>query len=101
MPICKGNGLAWKRDPGGKGVDFLPSKVLEVPWVALQGDIDQICTPEDTRTYLTQVDNGELVWLHKVGHGFSVPKNWMPQLKDGFARVTASSKASSKAGQSR
>ena len=93
MPICKGNDLAWKRDPEGKGVDFLPSKALEVPWVALQGDIDQICTPEDTRTYVSEVPHGELVWLHKVGHGFSVPKNWMPEFKDSYARVAGIERA--------
>lgn len=86
-PICKGRGLSWVRDPQGKGVDFEPAP-LEDRWLAFQGDIDQICTPEDTRTYLGKVSNGELVWLHKVGHGFSVPKNWMRQFKDGFARVT-------------
>jgi len=87
--ICKGNGLTWEHDPHHKGVDFLPTQSLEDPWIAFQGDIDQICTPEDTRTYLKQVENGELVWLHKVGHGFSVPKNWMRQFKDGFAQMTA------------
>jgi predicted esterase len=87
MPICKGNGLAWQRDPHHKGVDFLPSRLLEVPWFALQGDIDKICTPADTRAYLAKVPHGELVWLHKVGHGFSVPRRWMAQFKDSFARV--------------
>jgi predicted esterase len=87
MPICKGNGLTWQRDPHHKGVDFLPSRLLEVPWVALQGDVDKICTPADTRSYVAKVPHGELVWLHKVGHGFSVPRRWMAQFKDGFARV--------------
>jgi type IV secretory pathway VirJ component len=87
MKICKGNGLTWEHDPHQKGVDFLPSDLLQVPWIALQGDIDQICTPEDTRTYVKKVPHGELVWLHKVGHGFSVPKNWMPQFKASFARL--------------
>jgi pimeloyl-ACP methyl ester carboxylesterase len=87
-PICKGNGLTWKRDPQGKGVDFQPTDSLEDPWIAFQGDIDKICTPEDTRAYVRKVPHGELVWLHKVGHGFSVPRNWMPQFKEGFARVT-------------
>jgi type IV secretory pathway VirJ component len=87
MPICKGNGLTWERDPHHKGVDFLPSRLLEVPWVALQGDIDKICTPADTRAYVQKVPHGELVWLPKVGHGFSVPRRWMPQLLASFARV--------------
>jgi len=87
MPICKGNGLTWQRDPQHKGVDFLPSRLLEVPWIALQGDIDKICTPADTRAYVAKVPHGELVWLHKVGHGFSVPRRWMAQFKDSFARL--------------
>ncbi|HXO26885.1 MAG TPA: hypothetical protein VOA80_06050 [Thermoanaerobaculia bacterium] len=87
MPICKGNGLTWQHDPHHKGVDFLPSRLLEVPWFALQGDIDKICTPADTRAYVAKVPHGELVWLHKVGHGFSVPRRWMAQFKDSFARV--------------
>jgi type IV secretory pathway VirJ component len=87
MPVCKGNGLAWQRDPHHKGVDFLPSRQLEVPWIAMQGDIDRICTPADTRSYVSKVPHGELVWLHKVGHGFSVPKRWMPQFKASFAQI--------------
>jgi type IV secretory pathway VirJ component len=87
MPICKGNGLTWETDLHHKGVDFLPSNLLAVPWIAMQGDIDKICTPEDTRTYVQKVPHGQLVWLHKVGHGFSVPKNWMPQFKESFARI--------------
>ena len=88
-PICKGNGLTWERDRHGKGVDFLPFDGLSEPWIAFQGDIDQICTPEDTRAYVKKVPNGELVWLHKVGHGFSVPRNWMRQFKEGFAKITS------------
>ncbi|HEX3555907.1 MAG TPA: AcvB/VirJ family lysyl-phosphatidylglycerol hydrolase [Thermoanaerobaculia bacterium] len=90
-PICKGRELSWVHDPHGKGVDFQPAPLTD-PWLAFQGDIDQICTPADTRTYLSKVENGELVWLHKVGHGFSVPRNWMRQFKEGFAKVTGQSR---------
>jgi type IV secretory pathway VirJ component len=92
-PICKGAGLTWEHDIHHKGVDFLPTQNLEEPWIAFQGDIDQICTPEDTRTYVRKVKNGELVWLHKVGHGFSVPKHWMREFKDGFAKITGEEKS--------
>ncbi|HYX24497.1 MAG TPA: AcvB/VirJ family lysyl-phosphatidylglycerol hydrolase [Thermoanaerobaculia bacterium] len=90
-PICKGRELSWIHDPHGKGVDFQPAPLTD-PWLAFQGDIDQICTPADTKTYLSKVENGELVWLHKVGHGFSVPRNWMRQFKEGFAKVTRQSR---------
>lgn len=85
-PVCEGSGLTWKKDPHGLGIDFEPGDT-HAPWYALQGDVDQICTPEDTRAYLKKVPHGELVWLPKVGHGFSVPRNWMRQFKESFAKA--------------
>ena len=88
-PLCRGAGLEWKPGPKGKGYDFLPATTLRVPWIAFQGTIDQVCDARATEAYVKQVDRGELVLLPKVGHGFSVPRNWMPQFKRAFARLTA------------
>jgi type IV secretory pathway VirJ component len=85
--LCRGSGLAWEPGPKGKGFSFLPAKHLQVPWIALQGEIDQVCDPRATRAFAEQVANGRIVMLPKVGHGFSVPKNWMPQFKAAFAQV--------------
>ena len=87
-PMCRGSGLLWEQGPKGKGASFLPAKHLEVPWIAFQGTIDQVCNAEKTETYVKQVNRGKIVMLPKVGHGFSVPKNWMPQLKKEFAQLT-------------
>ena len=86
-PFCRGNGLEWTKGPQGKGSSFLPARHLAVPWVAFQGAADQVCDAEKTAAYVKQVKNGKIVMLPKVGHGFSVPKNWMPQLKEEFARM--------------
>lgn len=88
-PFCRGNGLEWKE--GGKpGVHvYLPAKTLEVPWIVLQGAADKVCDPPATAEFVRQVPNGELIDLPKVGHGFAVPKNWMPQFKDAFDRIAA------------
>ena len=48
-PMCHGDGLDWQAGADGKGYSFLPCSTLEVPWVALQGEIDQVCNAEDTR----------------------------------------------------
>jgi type IV secretory pathway VirJ component len=88
-PFCKGSGLEWKKNPKAKGVLFEPAKTLEVPWIALQGMIDQVCDPPSTIEYVKQVPNGEVVTLPKVGHGYSVERNWMPQFKEAFARVVS------------
>jgi type IV secretory pathway VirJ component len=83
-PMCKGTGLTYKTDPK-LGQVFDPVPQLADPWVALHGDQDQVCSPEATAAYIRQVSGGSLVRLPKVGHGFSVPRNWMPQFKAAFA----------------
>jgi type IV secretory pathway VirJ component len=88
-PMCRGSGLESKPGPQGKGVSFLPAPTLEVPWIALQGTIDQVCDPAATEAYVKKVKNGEVVILPKVGHGFSVQANWMPQFRQAFSRLVA------------
>jgi type IV secretory pathway VirJ component len=88
-PFCRGNNLAWTTGPKGKGYSFLPSDNLEVPWVVLQGDIDQVCSSKDTAIFAKAVKNAQIYQLPKVGHGFSVPKNWMPQFKEAYLTVAA------------
>ncbi|NUM69045.1 virulence factor family protein, partial [candidate division KSB1 bacterium] len=92
-PLCKGSGLEWQSGRKGKGFSFLPAANLEVPWIALQGTSDQVCNSDSTAKYVKQVKQGELVMLPKVGHGFSVQKNWMPQFKQAFARLAMKSES--------
>jgi type IV secretory pathway VirJ component len=92
-PLCRGEGLGWTPGPGGKGCSFLPASTLEVPWVALQGEIDRVCGAEETRAFVSRVPNGRIVMLPKVGHGFSVQRNWMPQFKAAFARIVSDTAA--------
>lgn len=87
--MCRGSGLEWTSGPKGKGYVFLPATSLEVPWVALQGTQDQVCDPPSTENYVKKVPQGEIIVLPKVGHGFSVPRNWMPQFRQAFSRITA------------
>jgi type IV secretory pathway VirJ component len=86
-PLCAGHGLTWGPGPKGKGYSFKPATTLEQPWIAFQGEADQVCFPKDVEAYARQVKNAETVMLPKVGHGFSVPANWEPQFKQAFARL--------------
>jgi type IV secretory pathway VirJ component len=88
-PFCAGHGLTWGPGPKGKGVSFKPATTLEQTWVAFQGLIDQVCSPQDVEAYVRQVKHGEAVMLPKVGHGFSVPTNWEEQFKQAFQRLTS------------
>jgi type IV secretory pathway VirJ component len=86
-PLCRGRGLEWKPMPKGKGYVFEPATTLQAPWIAFQGTIDQVCDAAATEAYVKRVPRGEIVLLPKVGHGYSVLRNWMPQFKTAFARV--------------
>ncbi len=88
-PLCKGNGLEWTAGPKGKGFVFLPARKLENPWVAFQGTIDQVCDADSVQAFVEKSNNSRLVMLPKVGHGFSVEKNWLPQLRKVFAELTS------------
>ena len=86
-PFCKGSGIEFEPGAQGKGVNFLPAKTLRVPWIALQGEIDKVCDPPSTRRFVSEVPGAEIVMLPKVGHGYSVPRNWMPQFRAAFAKI--------------
>jgi type IV secretory pathway VirJ component len=87
-PPCKGSGLAWQ--PGDKVGTYLfsPIKHLETPWTAFQGDIDQVCDARATKDFVSRIAGAQIVLLPKVGHGFSVPRNWLPQFKAAYQRLT-------------
>jgi len=70
-------------------VDLLPVRHLREPFIALQGEIDQVCTPEKTRAFIAEVPKAEVVMLPGVGHGYSVERNWLPQYTATFARLAA------------
>jgi len=91
-PLCHGSGLTSIPGPKGEGFIFRPTPSLEVPWVVLQGNIDQVCDPAQTEAFVKQVPLGQWVALPGVGHGFSVQRNWLPQLKQAFARVVESAR---------
>ena len=86
-PFCKGSGLVSKPDAKGTGIRFDPIEEIASPWIAFQGTIDRVCDAGVTQRYVSRVKGAELVLLPKVGHGFSVQKNWMPQFREAFARV--------------
>jgi len=86
-PFCPGNGLASAQDPHGKGVDFLPSTDLEVPFVAVNGKTDRICRRQDVRTYMRQLKKGKLILLAHLGHGFADRDHWEGPFRDAFEEL--------------
>jgi type IV secretory pathway VirJ component len=84
-PFCSGAGLtADKQTRPPYGVVFNTVPQVAAPWIVLQGDIDQVCNPPATQAFVSQVRGGRVLMLPKVGHGYSVPKNWLPQFRQGL-----------------
>jgi type IV secretory pathway VirJ component len=92
-PLCKGSGIEStpRRSAQGvlQGVDFLPAKALSGNWISLQGQLDQVCPFANTQKFIAAVPGGDMVLLPKVGHGYSVEKNWLPQFESAFEQITA------------
>lgn len=85
-PFCRGEGL--ERDPGRKvGYVYRPATHLRDPWIALQGDQDQVCDAVQTGKFVAQVPGAQIVNLPKVGHGYSVEKNWVPQFLEAYRKI--------------
>ena len=83
-PLCKGSGIEFTRLPGESGLRFLPAKKLENPWVALQGERDQVCGAGAARDYIAQVSGAALVVLPRIGHDYAAVAEWSPQFLAAF-----------------
>jgi len=84
-PFCEGSGkFVSKKRIDGKGYDFGPAQRLAVPFISLQGMADQICNYKETVVFLRSVQGAQIITLPKVGHGYSVEDNWVPQFKTAY-----------------
>jgi type IV secretory pathway VirJ component len=92
-PLCRGRGLVTRPKAKGAGFELDPFAGLGVPWVALSGEIDQVCSAATTVRFVAQVDSGRLVSLPHVGHGFSVTPRWQPQYLEAYRELAQSGPA--------
>jgi phosphatidylglycerol lysyltransferase len=76
--ICGRDG--WRPSAGkeeGRTVQKLPPVTRAIPpWKILHGTIDQVCSPTDVSSFVSQVPTAHLDMIDKVGHGFSVTSRW-------------------------
>ena len=86
--LCPGNGLHYTQN-AQHALVFEPATNLKQPWLALQGQQDQVCDAQAAEEFTAQVAGGALVKLPLVGHGFSVERNWMPQFRAAYAQLAA------------
>ena len=86
--LCPGAGLHYTPNKQHELV-LAPAATLKQPWIAFQGQKDEVCSAKAVDEFAASVVNGEVVRLPLVGHGFSVERNWMPQFRTAYARLTA------------
>ncbi len=87
-PFCNGSGLTHSEDPKHKGTYvYGTAQSTPSPWIALQGEIDQVCDAKATKAFVDGIANASIVTLPDVGHGFAVENNWLSQFKDAFRRI--------------
>jgi type IV secretory pathway VirJ component len=91
QPPCHQGGLTATKTPHRVGYDLAPYRGSTVPWMVLQGDIDQVCDPKGTQTFVAATGASRLFWLPRVGHGFGVPSRWAPQFLEAYRAVVAAS----------
>jgi type IV secretory pathway VirJ component len=86
--LCPGAGLHYTQNKLHELV-LEPAATLRQPWIAFQGQKDQVCNPHAADEFAAQVAGGAVVKLPLVGHGFSVERNWLPQFRQAYTQLTA------------
>jgi type IV secretory pathway VirJ component len=85
--LCEGSGLTSHVLKPGKAFYLEKTEKLTAPFIVLQGTTDQVCNYADTKKYMEGMNQGKLITLTKVGHGFSVTKNWLPQFIEAYKEI--------------
>lgn len=85
--LCQMRGLKPTRRSKG-GVDLAPFPGLAVPWMLLQGEVDQVCDPGATRAFAARTGASQVFSLPKVGHGFGTEAHWVPQFMEAYRTIS-------------
>jgi type IV secretory pathway VirJ component len=86
-PLCQMRGLRATKKPKGIGSDLAPFGGASVPWMVLQGEVDQACVPGQTRVFVAATGAARLFSLPNVGHGFGVASRWQPPLLEAYHAI--------------
>ena len=89
-PLCHMRGLTALKRPKGVGYDLSPYAGSTVPWMVLQGEVDQVCDASATRTFAAATGATRLFSLPKVGHGFGVTSRWALQFLEAYRGIAES-----------
>lgn len=92
-PLCKGSGIEFERAADGAGLKFLAAKKLENPWLALQGELDSVCTPGAVRDFAAHIPGAGFATLPRTGHDLAASSHWQAPFLAAFDTLVARSAA--------
>jgi len=87
-PFCPGTGgltAHWQKQPPTWVFD--KRETVDARWRILQGESDEVCDPKFAPDFAAGQKDAQAVMLAKVGHGFGVPKNWLPQYQQSLREL--------------
>jgi type IV secretory pathway VirJ component len=87
--LCQMRGAKATKRRKGTGYDLSPFPGLTRPWMVLQGEVDQVCAPADTRAFVGATGSARVFSLPMVGHGFGVPARWEPQFIQAYKAIVS------------
>lgn len=88
-PLCKGEGLTQHVLKPGVSYWLERTEHLTAPFIVLNGFKDETCPFAATAAFLKGMPMAELISLPKVGHGFSIADNWLPQFNQAYQKIVA------------
>jgi type IV secretory pathway VirJ component len=84
--LCPAPQLHYTRGHKGELL-FEPAPHLEHPWIVLQGQEDTVCAAQVVDQFVAHTGGGAVVRLPRVGHSFSVERDWLPQLLAAYKSI--------------
>ncbi|MBE0651632.1 MAG: virulence factor [Bacteroidales bacterium] len=87
MKLCEGSGLHYASTNKPGQFVVLPRKDMDTPFYVLDGKFDEICPPDSYKEFMKSASSTKLIELLKVGHGFTKPRNWMPQFLASYNEI--------------
>ncbi|HSV47118.1 MAG TPA: AcvB/VirJ family lysyl-phosphatidylglycerol hydrolase [Ramlibacter sp.] len=88
-PLCKGEGIHFRKQIDKRALTLLPAGKLRAPWIALHGSDDPVCEAKATQAFVAQVPGAELVLLPGADHGVLSGKGALPAYQAAFRQLTA------------
>ena len=86
-PLCKGNGIEETVLKPGISYNMKRFDGFLDPFIIINGGRDETCLIEPTTVFLKGLKNIEFVVLKKLGHGFSIADNWLPDFKFQYQKI--------------